>query len=110
MYTFQHDFEEVVRRLGGTVHYTNLDNKASLHHVERFMLDSHPNVDGFGKSMSLKVAGDNVYKYNDRVTCKMICDKYNISWHVAHNTYFMSYQNEQFISINEVYYLRHFKY
>ena len=96
LYTFQPDFEQVVMRLGGTVRYVNIDNKASLHHVERFMLDLHPNVDGFGKSMSLKLPGDDVYKYNDRVTCKMIFDKYTISWHVAHNTYFMSTYNKQF--------------
>ena len=60
------------------------------------MLDLHPNVDGFGKSMSLKVEGNDVYKYKERVNCKMVCDKCNISWHIAHHTYFMSYQNAQF--------------
>ena len=96
VYTFDSDFEEIVNHLGGSVGCPNLDNKASQYQVERFMLHLHPNVDGFGKSMTLKVKGDTIYNYSERVTCKMICDKYNISWHIAHNTYFISPQDGGF--------------
>ena len=81
VFTFDEDLETVCNTFGfNTTHPLCINQRYPFHKIKKFMLDLHPDIDGFLKVIQLKEYENEDFGMNNIETRKMCIDKYTFKW------------------------------